>query len=368
MPFSSLPPEIHVGIAGQCETSDLGNLCLTSKWVNQICLPVLYRHIDLDVDRHMCDSTMSQDYHLMLATLQRQQQLVDTLLSRPQYGKYIRTFRGTLYTHLFDLRRGKGEEYITEEEVWRATESLTHVQSVTLGSRNRFSNCMTRPRAHVPSSLFQSATSVTLVGEIQYELAKSILCGLKPAILMHLGLDMVQDRTIELFQSKQQPGDTGEDGRIITHGALSGLLTLLTGRCTALRTLILRRVGQIEQGYEWHAAAEAASYTESAAFIHSVRATLQSLTFEQVEEWLRDARYTAGSYPDRVMDASFQRLVLPAIVSGTWPRLTKLRLHGVRGSDEQGGTDGLMAQLRAVLGGSTTIEVKEKAELYSDEI
>lgn len=46
--FSTLPPEIHVGIAEHRGNSDLLNLCLTSKWVNERCLHVLYRHVDLE--------------------------------------------------------------------------------------------------------------------------------------------------------------------------------------------------------------------------------------------------------------------------------------------------------------------------------
>ncbi|MCJ1463933.1 hypothetical protein MMC07_002542 [Pseudocyphellaria aurata] len=295
----------------------------------------------------------------MLATFKKQQQLVNTLLSHPQYGKYVRTFRGTLYTPVFNFC--EGDDIVSEEELWRAIESLTHVQSVIAGSRNRCISPLTELRTQIPGSLFQSATSVTLVGEIQYELAKSILCGINPATLMHLSLDVVQDRSLKYFGSEvseQLPGDIGEDGRIIAYGALSGLLTPLTGHCTALGTLILRRVEQIEKCPRWHAAAEAASYMESAAFIDSVRSTVQSLTWEQVE----DTKFTPGPNSDRVVDKSFQRLILPTIVSGTWPCLTKIRLRGVSSSDEQGGTDGLITQLRAVLSGSTTIEVSGEGE------
>lgn len=355
--FSSLPSEIHVRVARHCKNSDLINLSLVSKRLHFTCLHVLYRHVNLEIDRQVSSFTIHQEHALMMAIFKRQKRLVHTLLARPEYGKYVRSLKGTLYTNVFDIRFGMDEKYISEAELWRAVGLLTHVQSVHVGTKNCFSNCLTEVLTKIPSLLFQSATSVTLEGKMQYGLAKSILNAINPAMLKHLRLDLVQDRNSGPPRRGQMPGDTGEDGRIIAYGATSGLLTTLTGRCTALQTLILRRIGQVAQrSIEWRTAAEEAAYMESAAFIHSIRRTVEKLTFDQVEEFLGIRGFTNGPGVLRIMDKTFRRLMLPTIISGDWPCLTAIHFRGVRGSEE------LTTQLRAVLGENRTIDVQEKAE------
>lgn len=358
--FLSLPREVHVTIAEYCENSDLISLCMTSKWVSQTCLPVLYRFVDLELDRNVQGSTISQEYGRILNVFHRQRQLIRMLLSHPEKGKYIQTFRGTLYTPTLSLCREMGVDYISETQLWSAIESLTNVRGVYLGLSNRFSNCITPLKSEIPRHLFQSATSVTLVGQMQYSLAKSILHGITPATLKYLRLDMVQDRTIELVEQELRPGRKGQDGRIIAHGVISGLLTPMTGHCTALKALDLRRMGQLERGREWHDVAEDASYAEAAAFMGSVRGTLEILAFEQVEERLRDARPTAaGTRPYRIMDDRFQRRLLPTIVSGNWPTLKLLLLGSVRirGEGGEGETEGLIKLLKATFPERTKVVV-----------
>lgn len=159
------------------------------------------------------------------------------------------------------------------------------------------------------------------------------------------------------------PGDRGEDGRIVALGVISGLLTTLTGRCTALQTLTLRRIGHVEDGIGWHTAAEEASYTEWASFIRSVNGTVEKFMFEQAgEEVLRPRRAFGMPYPAWIiMDDAFRRLILPAIVSGMWPCMTRLELGGVGGSMAQDEKAALNTGLRAVLGADAEIVVRENA-------
>lgn len=68
--------------------------------------------------------------------------------------------------------------------------------------------------------------------------------------------------------SQERPGgDEGEDGRILASGEISGLLTPLTDRCTALQALNLRRTAEGSNDRHWHIAADQASYLEWASFI-----------------------------------------------------------------------------------------------------
>ncbi|MCJ1462934.1 hypothetical protein MMC07_001538 [Pseudocyphellaria aurata] len=157
-----------------------------------------------------------------------------------------------------------------------------------------------------------------------------------------------------------------ENGRVIAHSAMSGLLTTLTGRCTALQTLTLRRIGQNHAGFHWHTAAEENSYTEWALFIRSVQGTVEKLVFEQAEVMINGMKYYFERLRFRAMDERFERLVLPTLVSGKWPGLTSVQLQGVRGSKRQSGTAGVAAKLEVFYGGNTTVVVEKRAYIHED--
>lgn len=354
--FANLPAEIHVNIARHCEGNDLLNLCLTTRLINKRCTHVLYRHVDLELDRF----GLSQREQ-MADACKRQQRFVQTLLSHPEYGKHVRLFKGTLCKPRPDFDPSLEQGVISDAQWWRAMESLTQVQGADLGSRNFFAYEMTVPTQQIPTDVFQSLTSVRLVGHMQHGLAKSILDVINPATLEHLCIDMLQDRKLGESRVSIIPVYRDEDRRIIERGPTSGLLTTLTGRCTALRTLILRRVGQGESGQGWQTAREEASYTEWASFIRSVQGTVEHFTFEQAGESLSDRFPFVGevSRPVRVMDERFLRLIFPAIVSGNWPCLTTLELQGVRRLIGEVGKAALITELRDVLGEKPKIVVDE---------
>lgn len=360
--FSTLPAEIHVSIAKQCGGNDLINLCLTSQWVKERCLPVLYRHVDLEVDRY--DS--ADEYQQLVNTSRRQRQLINTLLCHPEYGKHIRFFKGAFNPPVDEICYDLEKDLISDKDMWRAMQTLTHVQRVEIGSRNGFAYYQTEAAMPIPSALFffSSATTVRLAGHMQYSLSKSILEAINPATLQYLCLDMVQDYRVAWFHYEYEPGDTAEDDRIIAQGATSGLLTRLTGHCTALQTLILRRIGQAEDLYDWHDAAEEASYLEWARFIHSVKGTVQKFTFEQAEKRKQRGPSIDPIGPfDRIMDQRFHDFILPIILSGNWTRLTTIEVRGIRSSNED---DGLTTDLKAALGGNVKIAVEEQAYVERD--
>lgn len=149
---------------------------------------------------------------------------------------------------------------------------------------------------------------------MQYGIAKSILELINPALLKHLCLNFVRECGSLLMTRGTRPGDTAEDGRIRTQGVITGLLTTLTGRCTALRTLTSRRPGLSEDEDGWNAAAEEASYIEWAQFIESVRGTVESFTFEQIEV-TQLLRLLDAAHPTRIMDETFQRIILPTLLA-----------------------------------------------------
>lgn len=135
------------------------------------------------------------------------------------------------------------------------------------------------PTIRVPSRIFQSATSVRLVGHIKYGQAKSNLHAINSATLTHLCLDMLQEVNLE------EPQSPFYAGRIISLGAISGVLAPLTGHCTALQTLVFRRIGHPFNGPPWNKATEIASFIEWASFIRSVEGTVRYLTIELFGSW-----------------------------------------------------------------------------------
>ncbi|MCJ1426052.1 hypothetical protein MMC29_003954 [Sticta canariensis] len=335
--FLTLPNEIHDGIAEHCEKNDLISLCCTSKWVNELYWPVLYRHVNLRLDC-MAKHAYNQFWH----ERKRQRQFVHTLLSHPGYGSYIRSFKGFLC--IFD-RDGSSDHHqnrIYDENLWRAMTLLTHVRSVDIGSRRYYAYIMMESKRQFPTDLFRSATSVTLAGRMPYNLAKSILDAINPAMLKYLCLDKVQECGIARVHNTYRPGDKGKDGRIIAYGAISSLLTTLTGQCTALRTLILRRIGQEEEGFDWHAAAEEASYNEWASFIRSVQGMVEKFTFKQADH----GREVPTTYHS----------------SHCFRELALLEDHRTPRRNGQAGNAALTAELRALLGGNTKIVVEENAD------
>ncbi|MCJ1470551.1 hypothetical protein MMC07_009197 [Pseudocyphellaria aurata] len=105
-------------------------------------------------------------------------------------------------------------------------------ESVDIGKVTDFAFMLAEPSTQIPTRLFQSATKVTLVGQINFHLAKTILNSVNPEVLTYLHLKMIVDRKIREFT----PGQEVEDER----RAMIGLLPILSGRCTALRILTLR--------------------------------------------------------------------------------------------------------------------------------
>ncbi|MCJ1463148.1 hypothetical protein MMC07_001753 [Pseudocyphellaria aurata] len=361
--LTSLPAELQVSIATYLDKYDLMSLCQSSPRLNQKCVVALYRHVDLLFDSHGHGMEFNEtNLEMWDALLKRQRQFVQTLLSHPEYGRFVRSLKGRLCIFRFNDYNSSEADGVSEKDLWRAMQSLSRVKSVDLAANHFSQDPMTVLSKDLPTALFRTATSVRLVGYMQYDLAKSILSAINPAMLLHLCLDIVQDRKPGQAQSGSMPGDIGEDGRIIALGATAGLLTILSGRCTALRTLVLRRIGQNTEGDGWetgNTAAEEASYIEWAIFVSSVKGTVEKFTYEQSGQRLRtcpdDIRPAS-----RIMDRRFRQLILPAIISGNWPCLKIVQIRGVRRRDS------LRRMLKSVLGRDVEIELEEEARLLDE--
>lgn len=182
--------------------------------------------------------------------------------------------KGSLWRPESDLCHVLGHNALSDEEWWRAMRALSHVRRLQIGHGSDLANRTGEPLTRIPNQLFQSAISVKHIGRMRYNPTKSILSAVNPATLSCLDLDMVQDHDVGMFRQGNVPGDGLGGGRIVTHGATSGLLSMLTGHCTALRTLTLRRIGQKQEVTVWRSGAEEASYPQWASFIYPVKGTV----------------------------------------------------------------------------------------------
>lgn len=208
--LSTLPPEIHVSIVELCENSDLISFCLTSKWVNETCLHVLYRHVDLLSDPYDTFCSDRERRQASAVLLMRQQNFVHTLLSHPEYGEHVRSLKGTLVIPRSEEDCCVGADMKTMDGWLHAMGSLTHAQSVHIASRDISYNSIAVPVNRFSDFVLQSATSVRLIGLMQFGLAKSILNAVNPATLEHFCLEMVQER------SRMVSGAGFEDGKLRT--------------------------------------------------------------------------------------------------------------------------------------------------------
>ncbi|MCJ1466088.1 hypothetical protein MMC07_004707 [Pseudocyphellaria aurata] len=95
--------------------------------------------------------------------------------------------------------------------------------------------------------LFPSATSLALIGYLEFHPDQSFLNAVDPAMLTRLCFTMVHFHDLE----GRLYGDRSQDRQRVTYGALPGLLSSLTGRCSALRSLTLRRRYQVDNNSAW---------------------------------------------------------------------------------------------------------------------
>ncbi|MCJ1469769.1 hypothetical protein MMC07_008411 [Pseudocyphellaria aurata] len=247
-----------------------------------------------------------------------------TLRQRPEYAKHVRSYKGK-------LRDSFAVDSNLEETLWDALKTLTHVQHFEVDFRRH----NTISDSKIPRGLFPPATSLALIGHVEINIDRSFLTAVDPAILTRLCFTMLHYHNCQ-------------DRQRIRYGATAGLISSLTGRCSALRTLTLRRRHQADNNDNtaWWLAAENNSYMECASFLCSVQSILQEFTFEQALRCPQDAEIDFESR--RMIDIRFRHL---NSFHDRRPNLAAITLHGVRSPDSEEDPDTEAVRiLRAVLG------------------
>ncbi|MCJ1398248.1 hypothetical protein MMC11_001445 [Xylographa trunciseda] len=396
--FSSIPTDVHYYIAGYLGVSSLLSLCRVCKSLNLNYTSALYRHVDLSMHNRglvLCnrsgDIILHADHpfceNVPKRMRARQERFIQTMLSQPAYRLYVQSLAWTflvLDQWDDDLPPDAPSEVYQAPltELWPVLQDLPNVLSVDVAHIDPYLNIYML--GSPPNALFPSATSVRLVGRLDYIFAISILRAVDPARLVSLCLDNVQDEgqmnskepykkihdicTADQIETREADGERG----CVVEGGMRGLLTHLTGRCTALRELVLRKAGQERKpDSDWHEKADEEVYEEWALFIKSTKQTLQRLVLEQgLGSWgegrqkppWRSCRGGPPWQEARPMDQRFMRILFPVLASGGWLCLESMDIRGVGSWEGVPAMDELKrAELRMAIGDRAALVVKEAA-------
>ncbi|MCJ1476433.1 hypothetical protein MMC13_005099 [Lambiella insularis] len=273
--------------------------------------------------------------------LQRQRAFISTLLKKPHYGELVRWLTWTNRTLYNDV-----DEQIAERNLWTALSTLRKVHTVDIVSQ-----IWDREIDPPPPRLFPAAQTLRLGGVFSFALLRSILHGADPAQLQSLDLDNLHDLG-QLCDGEDLPPGTdlsmetetfeaNGTSRLRHTGPMRNHLRSLLGRCTSLRYLSLRSVGQDDAfDHYWSATKDEERYAEAAAFLASVKSTLRTFVFEQglqPEEGIYNScgpRQRTGfgmSKAVRPMDTRFVEYILPVLLEEPWPNLREVIIRGVGG-------------------------------------
>ena len=399
--FSELPADVHIAIAEACTWEDLSNLCSITRWMHKSCVHVLYREVDLSVhnkgivDMQINNETVqfwsdNSDCNIHHEALKKKQTtFLETLTRHPEFAVHIHKLSWSMF-----VSRDSEETLTTTWKVFNMMTNLRHIDIAGVQD----AHFLYFHKDSMPSTLFASVTSASLGGIMARPLPQLILKSLSLSNLQHLTINNLQesgefgwdtdpgtydtDRTTPPVKIRQPPRAT------------LGLLAKLTGKCTALKTLTLRKVAKgVEHPFDNTLfKSEDQVYPELAAFIKSLGPTLEKLTFEQgppafaqkpadadhckdhatnwdgvgqhnraiilseqeaakaMGEW---APRSGGSY--RPMDLAFAMTILPAIVETEWHFLKEVRVLGVGAWDAH--WTGLAADVLLRLGPDVSVSV-----------
>ncbi len=367
--FSALPKDMLFTIAEHCDRNDLLRFCLASKNTMEASIPHVYRHVDLSTHNRgivVCSgSEPPETFMHHLPTLEhsdsvrctnipvdmmwRQKTFLKTLTNRQHYRKYVRVLIWTFLPPCGNWRRFSNDV----AKPWDLMRSLENVRRFDLADLSKnWSTVSPRP-SRLKGQYFPNASSVRLLGVMEPVIAASILSTVDPAKLVSLTLDNVQCCGKAPFGTTFTPapdplsfskehGDAAlakyvkwisADAAFVWPGLMRGLLLPLTGRCTGLKSLTLRKVGD-RNAEEYDVLRgmknERILLVEWASFIESVSGTLEEFRFEQGPRHEGQSDTGGRVHPVRMMDCIFGHSVFPVLLAGPWPRLKMMEVRGVR--------------------------------------
>ena len=348
----SMPPELSnelwLAIFRLCDRSAQLQLNLVSKGFRVLCLPLIYRDVDLSTH----NSGILHPVHLLTwgpnpTPLERaedkikqvqkaQESFLDTLLQHPEYALFIHALTWTLTfgPDLDDQDLPVDHIHHPHNQTWRVLLTLEKVQRLDLASEHYLMR-----HAYVrdcPELLFPAAKSVRLSGVMNEKLAGSIISH-RPDRLEELIIDDVQHWGLHAdgrpltddFYGNRAHQRMNEPG-IYPPGPIRGIFDS-SRRYSNLKDLFLRKAAsESVTDIEWVPEADIAVYKEWASLITSVKGHLKRLTFEQAARPSGSYMRSGGGHQTRrPMDQRFHDYLLPVFLEGGWNNLERLEIHGV---------------------------------------
>ena len=297
--FSDLPGDIYVAIAEHCDRGNLPNLCSTTKSVHKSCAHVLYCNVDLSLHNRGIVTIHDQDddelkqiwsdnsacYILDEGLAHRQTIFLEALTRHPEYGVYVHKLSWSIQMLKIVAPDHFQQELLSRIEnralilqhVCKVWQLLTNVREIDIAWLNE-PHRLYADQISLPSDLFPSATSVSLVGVMARPIPALIFKSVSLSNLQHLTMSNVQDCI-------EAPHPTNSQIYLVLIGGTAetklSLLSTITGHCTSLRTFTLRTVAPATSHPFDATFFRKSLYSDYVAFIRSVAPTLEKFTFEQ---------------------------------------------------------------------------------------
>ncbi|KAH6665526.1 hypothetical protein B0J14DRAFT_606290 [Halenospora varia] len=339
--FNTLLPEIEEEIKNLLDTSDLNALARTSRALNQRTLPHLYRHVDISCHNDTGASKWNLpgvpgiEYRTPMRVLEKRQlSFMRTLAAHPDYGRYVISFKWTSVDGDMLPTEGMGPNMA----LWKIMALLTRVRTLDFGTLwyNICEDCEEPPQFSFPE-----IEHLILTGRMSYSCIRSFFHGIDPTNLISLECNNLQyvgeingEKMPENTNLTQTPEmDDGKGNPLVTHpGVMKGHLKMLEGKCTSLRSLTLRSIGQ-DRWYDrdWCLEKDEERYLEWGNFINSVSNTLKVLIIEQGTAPDKDLLWCRGTLRQTglPMDSRFLEYLLPILINTSWQKLQILEILGI---------------------------------------
>ena len=351
----ALPREVFLYVLRSCEQLDLLQLSLVSKDLHLLCLPLIYREVDLgtrgagiprwlDLDYFDFDSEIPGKRHKYIEWLQRAQgSFLRTLLKHPEYAFYVRSLSWTLTFgsewcgengEWCDDTTGYDIEHIMypHDHTWQVFGLLTLVRYLDLGSEHYLMrHSYVRD---VPRYLFPRATEVAFSGIMNQKTVHSIIAH-DPGRLESLSVDNVQHwghhadgMPMTSDHERLSLDSQGDPSLWCAPGPILGLFDTSTS-FTSLKFLMLRKISaQNVIHRDIVPEVDIAVYKEWATLINAVKRHLTTLVIEQATDGPM-APGRVGHQTRRPMDQRFHDYLLPLFLEPGWDCLERLEIRGV---------------------------------------
>ncbi|KAI9670053.1 MAG: hypothetical protein M1817_004533 [Caeruleum heppii] len=315
----ALAPELQGEVLQYCRPKDLLAMCMVSRSIKAVVLPLLYRTVDLSVHNIPGETFVDQGFSVKAdyperhriehdaVIFRKQERFAITLIKHPEYGSFVRSLTWTFLDAPCSENLAREREVWEDQAAWRALETLNRVYKIDIAILHSVD------ASRLDSLELDNVVDFGQVGEGKLIPSNGYL----------------KDYP-ESFHANGRP-------RIKHPGPMRGHLRALEQRCTALRHLCLRSVGQHSYTEaDWYAPNDEERYCEWASFLRAVQPTLETFIFEQgceASSLVVSRCQTRLSPPqsERPMDVRFIKYISPVLLNGNWPRLRKISVIGIGG-------------------------------------